>query len=81
MPFRTPRAPTQQAAYNRQLQESYAATRRVAPAPTGPEPAAASTGRDPIADLKDLAELHSSGMLSDEEFAAAKAKLLGTAGA
>ena len=81
MPFRSPRGPTQQAAYNRQLQESYAATRRVPPAPTGPEPGAASRGLDPIADLKDLAELHSSGMLSDEEFATAKAKLLGTGGA
>jgi Short C-terminal domain len=78
MPFRMPREPTEQAAYNRQLQESYAATRRVAPVPAGPEPAPAPPGRDTIADLKDLAELHATGMLSDAEFAAAKAKLLGT---
>src|SRR5688500_12946429 len=31
---------------------------------------------DPIAQLKDLAELHASGVLTDEEFAARKAKIL-----
>ena len=31
---------------------------------------------DPIAQLKELGELHSSGVLTDEEFAAQKAKLL-----
>jgi Short C-terminal domain len=82
MPFRVPRQPTQQAAYNRQLQESYAATRRVPPSSAGTEAGSASgsaaPARDPLADLKDLAELHKSGALSDAEFAAAKAKLLGT---
>ena len=39
-----------------------------------PAPAPAA---DPIAQLKDLADLHSSGALTDEEFAAQKAKLLG----
>lgn len=33
---------------------------------------------DPIAQLERLAALHSSGALSDQEFAAAKARLLGT---
>ena len=33
---------------------------------------------DPIAQLKDLAELHASGVLTDEEFAAQKAKVLGS---
>ena len=82
MPYRVPRQPTQQAAYNRQLQESYAATRRVAPSPLSAEDTSAGRSaaapRDPIADLKDLAELHKSGVLSDAEFTAAKAKLLGT---
>jgi Short C-terminal domain len=82
MPFRVPRQPTQQAAYNRQLQESYAATRRVAPSPiraeTASAAATAASGPDPFADLKGLAELHKSGALSDAEFTAAKAKLLGT---
>jgi hypothetical protein len=32
---------------------------------------------DPIAQLKELGELHASGVLTDEEFAAQKAKLLG----
>jgi len=32
---------------------------------------------DPIEQLKQLAELHSQGVLTDEEFAAQKAKLLG----
>jgi hypothetical protein len=39
-----------------------------------PPPAPAA---DPIAQLKDLAELHSSGVLTDEEFAAQKARILG----
>jgi hypothetical protein len=82
MPFRVPRQPTQQAAYNRQLQESYAATHRVPPSSVGTEAGSAAgpaaLARDPIADLKELAELHKSGVLNDAEFAAAKAKLLGT---
>jgi Short C-terminal domain len=82
MPYRMPRQPTQQAAYNRQLQDSYAATRRVAPSPIGAEVASAGGSAalppDPLADLKELAELHKSGVLTDAEFTAAKAKLLGT---
>jgi hypothetical protein len=80
MPYRVPRQPTQQVAYNQHMQESYAATRRVSPAPAaaGPEAGPAPSARNPVADLKDLAELHASGLLNDAEFAAAKAKLLGT---
>jgi hypothetical protein len=40
-----------------------------------PPPAAAAP--DPIAQLKELGELHASGVLTDEEFAAQKAKILG----
>jgi Short C-terminal domain len=70
MPFSMPRNRTEQAAYNRQLQQQFQSTRRVAPAvPTVVE-------RDPIVDLKELAELHASGALSDAEFHTAKAKLL-----
>jgi Short C-terminal domain len=70
MPFSMPRNRTEQAAYNRQLQQRFQSTRRVAPAvPTVAE-------RDPIVDLKELAELHASGALSDAEFHTAKAKLL-----
>ena len=40
-------------------------------------PQAAAPAADPIAQLKELGELHESGVLTDEEFAAQKAKLLG----
>jgi hypothetical protein len=46
-----------------------------APAPPAAPPAAGES--DTIAQLKQLADLHSAGALSDEEFAAAKAKILG----
>ncbi len=39
--------------------------------------AQAPPAEDPIAQLKELGELHQSGVLTDEEFAAQKAKLLG----
>ena len=40
---------------------------------------AAAGGADPIAQIERLAALHRSGALTDDEFAAAKAKLLGSA--
>jgi archaellin len=40
-------------------------------------PAASADGQDTVEMLKQLADLHSQGVLSDEEFAAQKAKLLG----
>ena len=43
-----------------------------APAPAAPAPPAP----DPIEQLKELAQLHQQGVLTDEEFAAQKAKLL-----
>jgi putative oligomerization/nucleic acid binding protein len=69
MPFPSPRNLRQQQAYNLELQQRFEASRRVSP----PVPDAA-----PIAALKDLAELHASGALTDAEFGAAKAKVLGT---
>lgn len=42
-----------------------------------PQAAPAAPTTDPIAQLKQLGELHESGVLTDEEFAAQKAKLLG----
>jgi hypothetical protein len=46
-----------------------------------PAPAAAAAPAAPqdadVAKLQELAQLHSQGVLSDEEFAAAKAKILG----
>jgi len=41
------------------------------------QPAAAPAQQDTIAQLKELAELKKQGILTDEEFAAQKAKLLG----
>lgn len=40
------------------------------PAPTG-------NADDPVEKLKQLGDLHQSGVLTDEEFAAAKAKIIG----
>jgi Short C-terminal domain len=89
MPYRLPRQRTEQAAYNRQLQEKFGATRRVqspippdtgtALAPGQPAPASA---QDVAARLKQLAQLHADGALSNDEFAAAKARVLddGSAG-
>lgn len=47
-----------------------------AQAAQAPAPAAAPAGDDMMTKLTQLATLHSQGILSDEEFAAAKAKLL-----
>jgi hypothetical protein len=72
MPYRIPRNLTQQRQYNYELQQKFDQTRQHAAVATSPtEPA-----RDPISALKELAQLHDSGALTDEEFAAAKAKLL-----
>ena len=46
-----------------------------APAPPAPAPSAADVD---IEQLKQLGELHANGILSDAEFAQAKAKVLGT---
>jgi multidrug resistance efflux pump len=63
----------QQAEYAQQ-QAAYAAP----PPPPAPAPAPAGTGgSDVTAELERLAGLRNQGVLSDEEFAAAKAKLLG----
>jgi archaellin len=45
-------------------------------APGAPAPPAAQ-GQDTVEQIKQLADLHSQGILTDEEFAAQKAKLLG----
>lgn len=42
-----------------------------------PAPAAPAGGDDLVARIEQLSQLHSSGVLSDEEFAAAKARVLG----
>ena len=55
-----------QAAYEQQMAQQ--------PAPQAAPPPPA---QDQTAELQKLAELHKQGVLTDEEFAAAKAKLLG----
>ena len=62
----------QQAAYDAGAADAQA---QYAPPPAAPAPAAAPTD-DLMAQLSKLADLKAAGVLSDEEFAAAKAKLL-----
>jgi hypothetical protein len=69
----------QQSEVNDQAQQAYAATQeqpQPAPAPAyaPPTPPAASGA---TADLDQLVQFHNQGVLTDEEFSAAKAKLLG----
>ena len=45
--------------------------------PPAPPPPAPSAGENQMDELQRLATLHSQGVLTDEEFAAAKAKVLG----
>ena len=56
--------------YEQQQQQQYA------PPPPAPAPAAPAAGDDMIAKLQQLGELRDQGILTDEEFAAQKAKLL-----
>ena len=49
-----------------------------APAEDQEQTAYAPPPADPADEIEHLAQLHSSGALTDEEFAAAKAKILGT---
>ena len=59
----------QAARYDEQDAQQYA---QAAPPPAPPEPE-----EDATAQLQKLAKLHTQGVLTDEEFAAAKAKILG----
>jgi Short C-terminal domain len=47
-------------------------------APPQAQPQYAPPPADPADEIEHLAQLHTSGVLSDDEFAAAKAKVLGT---
>jgi Short C-terminal domain len=69
MPYALPRSRPQQELYNQELHKAYMSTRQLEPATPSPQ-------RDVLADLKDLARLRDTGVLSDAEFAAAKAKIL-----
>ena len=54
------------------------ACRRRGQAPADDQAQYAPPPADPADEIEHLAQLHASGALSDEEFAAAKAKILGT---
>lgn len=75
MPYSLPRSRLLVEERNRQLQQAYDATRRVAPQPPAATPTG-GTNRDVVDDLKAAAELHRSGALTDAEFTAAKARIL-----
>ncbi len=72
------------AAYQRDMGYNQAPPQQYAPqqpqyAPAPPAPAAPAAAVDPMfAELQQLADLHTSGVLTDDEFSAAKAKVLGT---
>jgi putative oligomerization/nucleic acid binding protein len=57
--------------------QSYAQEATPPPAPPPPAPAAAPTMDDKIEQIKQLAQLHTDGVLTDEEFAAQKQQILG----
>lgn len=65
-------AAQQQAAMQQAAQQAVASQMAAAPAPATP----AAPAVDIVAELQKLAALKDAGVLSDEEFAAAKAKLL-----
>ena len=73
MPYRLPRNRTRQSEYKRELQDRFDATRRI-----GPASAATASASDPLDQVQSLAALHEAGTLTDEEFAAAKARVLGS---
>ena len=60
----------QQGYYDEEPEPQYEQAPAPAPAPAAPAP-------DPIEQLKQLGELRQQGILTDEEFAAQKAKILG----
>ena len=63
----------QQAAAMQAAAEQAAAQQQAAAAPPPPPPSAP----DPVAEIQRLADMKAQGILTDEEFTAAKAKLLG----
>jgi hypothetical protein len=65
------------AAERDQAYQQQVAAQQPAPPPAPPAPAAPAQS-DMIQQLKDLADLHTQGILTDDEFAAQKAKILGS---
>jgi hypothetical protein len=69
---RVSRRQAQRWGYADEPQQQEPPPQEYAPPPPAPEPAA-----DPIAQLRELAQLKADGILTEEEFAAQKAKILG----
>jgi hypothetical protein len=67
----------QQAAAMQAAAQQAVAEQQAAAPPPPPPPPSAPAGSDTVAELERLAALKQQGVLTDEEFAAAKAKLLG----
>jgi len=59
-----------------QMEAQQAAYAAAPPPPPAPAPAPAAGGDDVVTKLKELADLKAQGILTDEEFQAAKAQLL-----
>jgi Short C-terminal domain len=57
-------------------QQYYQQQQQYAQPAAAPPPPPAAPARDPVAQLKDLAELKAQGILTEQEFAAEKAKIL-----
>jgi hypothetical protein len=70
MPFALPRERTQQADYRRRLNDESLAGAPYAPSRAGSPPVT------DVGSLRELGELHKSGKLTDDEFAAAKSHVL-----
>jgi len=67
-----------QASEQQQAAAAYAPPpQQVYQAPPGPEPASAGLSPEAIQQLQQLAQLKEQGILTDEEFAAQKARILG----
>ena len=60
--------------YNRWAEQDQQYYQEPAPAPSAPPPS--EGGQDRIAQLKDLADLKTQGILTEQEFAAEKARIL-----
>jgi hypothetical protein len=78
IPYARPREAMRQDAYNQRTQQEFAATRRVAPVGATPDAPAGSTAESNAGKLGKLAQLHESGVLTDEEYTVAKARLSGS---
>jgi hypothetical protein len=70
-------AAAQQAATDQAVQEALAA-QQAQQAAAPPPPPAAAPAADPVSQLKELAALKEQGILTDAEFEAQKAKILGS---